>query len=85
MDAAKLMEYLRAEFGIRNRDEFEAAVSQMHGIDLGIFTVPFEGESKDEKQTEKEKFEKAGYEGRNHGVLSGSDSRIHRTLLSNHC
>ena len=43
MDAAKLMEYLRTEFGIKDRAEFEVAVSQMQGIDLGIFTMPFKG------------------------------------------
>lgn len=43
MDAAKLMEYLRAEFGIRDLAEFEVAVSRMKGIDLGIFTMPYKG------------------------------------------
>lgn len=43
MDAAKLMEYLKAEFGIKDRAEFELAVSQMQGIDIGIFTIPFKG------------------------------------------
>jgi len=31
------MEYLKAEFGIKDRAEFEVAVSQMQGIDIGIF------------------------------------------------
>ena len=40
MDAARLMEFLKTEFGICSREEFELAVSQMPGINLGLFTMP---------------------------------------------
>ena len=43
MDAARLMEFLKTEFGICSREEFELAVSQMPGINLGLFTMPFKG------------------------------------------
>lgn len=40
MDAAKMKEILRSEYGISNEKEFNAAVSKMAGINLGIFTMP---------------------------------------------
>lgn len=40
MDAAGLRKYLKTEFGIRNDEEFELAVSRMKGVNLGIFTIP---------------------------------------------
>lgn len=40
MDAAKMKEILKSEYGISNEKEFDAAVSKMAGINLGIFTVP---------------------------------------------
>lgn len=42
MDAARMKEILRKEYGINNEREFEAAVSNMPGIDIGIFTMPIE-------------------------------------------
>ena len=43
MDAASLKEYLKREFGIESREEFETAVEEMKGVNLGIFTVPLTG------------------------------------------
>lgn len=43
MDAAKLREILRKQYGITNEDEFNEAVKQSSGIDIGIFTTPIEG------------------------------------------
>lgn len=40
MDAAKMKEILKSEYGISNEKEFNAAVSKMAGINLGIFTMP---------------------------------------------
>ena len=42
MDAAKLREILRTQYGITNEDEFNEAVKQSNGIDIGIFTTPIE-------------------------------------------
>ena len=50
MDAARLMEFLKTEFGICSREEFELAVSQMQGINLGLFTMPFKG-GRNEQET----------------------------------
>lgn len=36
----KLKEILKTEFGIENKNEFEAAVKSFAGINLGIFTTP---------------------------------------------
>ena len=35
-----MKEILKREYGIRNDDEFNAAVSKSAGINLGIFTLP---------------------------------------------
>ncbi|MFR9150074.1 MAG: hypothetical protein ACLVLD_11705 [Hungatella sp.] len=35
-----MKEILRSEYGISNEKEFNAAVSKMAGINLGIFTMP---------------------------------------------
>lgn len=40
MEAAKLKEILRKEYGINNAEEFDAAVKKSAGINLGIFTMP---------------------------------------------
>lgn len=40
MDAAKLKEILKREYGIKNEEEFDAAVKKSAGINLGIFTMP---------------------------------------------
>lgn len=42
MEAAKLRDILKAEYGINDEKEFNAAVSKSVGINLGIFTMPFE-------------------------------------------
>lgn len=36
----KLKEVLKSEYGINNTEEFEAAVRNFAGINLGIFTQP---------------------------------------------
>lgn len=36
----KLKEVLKSEYGIKNTEEFEAAVRNFAGINLGIFTQP---------------------------------------------
>lgn len=40
MDAARMKEILKKEYGICNEKEFNAAVSKIVGINLGIFTMP---------------------------------------------
>lgn len=40
MNAATMKEILKSEYGISNEKEFNAAVSKMAGINLGIFTMP---------------------------------------------
>ncbi len=52
MDAAKMKEILKSEYGIGNEKEFCEAVSKMAGINLGIFTMPLTERSADE-QTKK--------------------------------
>ena len=37
----KLKEVLKSEYGINDKEEFEAAVRNFAGINLGIFTQPF--------------------------------------------
>ena len=48
MDAAKLREILRKQFGITNEDEFNEAVKRSKGIDIGIFTTPIEKETRED-------------------------------------
>lgn len=55
MDAAKMKEILRREYGIQNENEFNAAVNGFSGINLGIFTVPIDGRR---SANEQEKIEK---------------------------
>lgn len=45
MDAAKLKEILKKEYGINSEEEFNDAVEKSSGIDLGIFTMPLTGRS----------------------------------------
>lgn len=52
MDAAKMKEILKSEYGIGNEKEFCEAVSKMAGINLGIFTMPLTERSAGE-QTKK--------------------------------
>ncbi len=48
MDAAKMKEILKREYGICNENEFNAAVSKSSGINLGIFTLPLERSNENE-------------------------------------
>lgn len=50
MNAAKLREILKTEYGIKSEMEFDAAVQKMSGINLGIFTMPLEGRSETNEQ-----------------------------------
>lgn len=40
MEVSKLKEILKTEYGIKDEKEFDAAVSNSAGINLGIFTIP---------------------------------------------
>ena len=53
MSAADLRTYLRNEYGIMNDDDFEIAVNASAGIDIGLFTQPFRGETSNDKETER--------------------------------
>ena len=49
----KLKEVLKSEYGINDKEEFEAAVRNFAGINLGIFTQPLpEGSAESEYQKE---------------------------------
>nr|DAE92164.1 MAG TPA: hypothetical protein [Myoviridae sp. ct5xZ3] len=50
MDAAKLKEILKNEYGINSEEEFNAAVSKSAKIDIGIFTMPLHERSNDDKE-----------------------------------
>lgn len=54
MEAAKLREILRKEYGIKTDEEFNAAVEKSAGINLGIFTTPLIGRSVGNEQKTKE-------------------------------
>ena len=41
MSRAEMTEVLAKEYGIRNEEELDAAISVMEGVDLGIFTAPY--------------------------------------------
>ena len=41
MSRAEITKVLAKEYGIRNEEELDAAISAMEGVDLGIFTVPY--------------------------------------------
>ena len=49
MSAAEMREILREDYGIQNDEEFEAAVSNSAGIDIGMFTEPYKGGGSNEK------------------------------------
>lgn len=52
MNADRLMEVLIKKYGIVDEAELENAISKIHGINLGLFSFPFERmEKKDEKST----------------------------------
>lgn len=53
MDAAKMKEILKTEYGICDEAEFNAAVSKSAGINLGIFTTPLTERSVRCEQTNK--------------------------------
>lgn len=55
MNAAKMKEILRNEYGIRNENEFNAAVKGFAGINLGVFTMPIEGRRIIDEQEKAEK------------------------------
>ncbi len=40
MDAAKLREVLKTQYGIKDDSEFDAAVEKSSGVNLGLFTMP---------------------------------------------
>lgn len=40
MDAAKLREILKTQYGIKDDEEFDAAVEKSSGVNLGLFTMP---------------------------------------------
>lgn len=42
VDAAKLREILKTQYGLDSDRDFEAAVEKSSGVDLGLFTGPLE-------------------------------------------
>lgn len=53
MDAAKLREILKTQYGINDDREFDAAVEKSSGVNLGLFTMPLMERSRDgRKKTE---------------------------------
>ncbi len=42
MDVSRLMDVLKTEYGIENEKQFDEAVRESAGINLGIFTMPLE-------------------------------------------
>lgn len=40
MDAARLREVLKTQYGIKDDSEFDAAVEKSSGVNLGLFTMP---------------------------------------------
>jgi hypothetical protein len=49
MNVEKIKEFLRTEYGISSESEFDMAFSELIGIDLGIFTMPFKRSIKSEQ------------------------------------
>ncbi len=49
MNVEKIKEFLRIEYGISSEREFDIAFSELIGIDLGIFTMPFKRSIKSEQ------------------------------------
>lgn len=54
MDAACMREILKREYGICGEAEFDNAVAKFQGIDIGIFTMPFDERRERHGQKEKE-------------------------------
>ena len=53
MDAAKLREILKTQYGIKDDSEFNTAVEKTSGVNLGMFTMPLMERSRDgRKKTE---------------------------------
>ena len=53
MDAAKLREILKTQYGIKDDSEFDTAVEKSSGVNLGLFTMPLMERSRDgRKKTE---------------------------------
>lgn len=53
MDAAKLREILKTQYGIKDDSEFNAAVEKSPGVNLGLFTMPMVERGRDgHKKTE---------------------------------
>lgn len=49
MEAAKMKDILKKQFGITTEEEFNKAVENMKGIGLGIFTVPIRRTNEEER------------------------------------
>lgn len=47
MEAARLREILKTEYGIENDGDLDEAVRKMSGVNLGIFTLPLCERSED--------------------------------------
>ena len=50
MDAAKLREILKTQYGIKDDSEFDTAVEKSSGENLGLFTMPLMERSRDERK-----------------------------------
>lgn len=55
MDVAAMKELLKREYGICSEKEFYRAVSEMKGVDIGIFTMPFKRNRGDNEKENKTK------------------------------
>lgn len=52
MTKEKLQEILRIEYGIKNEEEFMAVLENYAGINIGIFTLPFERSKNSEQEAQ---------------------------------
>lgn len=57
MNVTVLKELLKTEYGIYSESEFDKAVEEMPGVDLGIFTMPLKMEGNNSEQEDKTKTE----------------------------
>lgn len=53
MEAEKLKEILKNEYGINNEKEFEAAIQSSSGLNIGIFVMPFKERRENGKAVQK--------------------------------
>lgn len=53
MEAEKLKEILKNEYGINDEKEFEAAIKNSSGINIGIFIMPFKERGENGEATPK--------------------------------